>query len=294
MKPSLFIILIISLIMSCQPKNDPPNENNSELLKTDHSEISFDLCGSGETTLLFVHGWNIDKSYWSTQQDVFCERYQIVTMDLPGFGDSKNLSEQYSIASYARDINDLIGHLGLKKVILIGHSMGGRIILEAAQGNDKVIALIGVDNFKEVQQKLNDALKAEADGFVDWLMSDFSNNSTVYVDEYLIYEGTDSLIRKRIVNNYRKSNPKTSIPAIQTYLNYPYAEEERLANLKVPLFLISSDMFPVDTVGLQNTGLEYRVFEMSKTGHFPMVEQPEVFNKRLGQALEQIELGISR
>lgn len=260
-----------------------------QMLKTSQSEISYNISGEGEITLLFVHGWNINKSYWDQQQAKFCKKYQIVAMDLPGFGDSKNLKSEFTIDTYANDIKDLINHLELKKVVLIGHSMGGRIILEAAQGNESVIAMVGVDNYKEVQQKLNDELKAEADGFVEWLSADFAANSSVYVDQYLIYEGTDSLVRKRIIEDYREANPETSIPAIQTYLDYPYSEQERLANLTVPLFLISSDMSPVDTVGLQNTGLKYSVFEMSQTGHFPMVEQPDVFNQMLAEILKEIK-----
>ncbi|WP_420579784.1 alpha/beta fold hydrolase [Reichenbachiella sp.] len=259
------------------------------MLKTDQSEISYSISGDGEITFLFVHGWNINKSYWDLQQEKFHQNYQIVAMDLPGFGDSKNLKSVYTIDAYANDIKALIDHLELSKVILIGHSMGGRIILEAAQGNDKVIAMIGVDNYKEVQQKLNDELKTEADGFVEWLSADFANNSSVYADQYLIFEGMDSLVRKRIVEDYKIANPDASIPAIRAYLNYPYSEQERLANLNVPLFLISSDMSPVDTVGLKNTGLDFKVFEMSETGHFPMVEQPEVFNQKLEEILKELK-----
>ncbi|MEP3388140.1 MAG: alpha/beta hydrolase [Reichenbachiella sp.] len=288
MKRILILSAIFLLTMSCQPKNEKSSQTKHDLLKTEQSEISYNISGEGEITLLFVHGWNINKSYWDAQRDQFLKDYKIVAMDLPGFGSSKNLLGQFTIDSFAKDINALINHLELKKVVLIGHSMGGRIILEAAQDNDKIIALIGVDNYKEVQQKLNDELKAEADGFVEWLKADFANNSSVYVDQYLIYEGADSLVRKRIVDDYRAANPETSIPAIQTYLDYPYSEQERLTNLNIPLFLISSDMSPVDTVGLQNTGLEYSVFEMSQTGHFPMVEQPDVFNQVLAQILKEI------
>lgn len=288
MKLVLHLLFVTLCLCSCQSDKAGSDSIFSQVLKTEQSEISYNISGEGKIALLFVHGWNINKSYWDAQVDQFSKDYQAVAMDLLGFGSSKNLLGHFSIDSFANDINALISHLELKKVVLIGHSMGGRVILEAAQNNDKVIALIGVDNYKEVQQKLNDELKAEADGFVEWLKADFANNSSIYVDQYLIYEETDSLVRKRIVDDYRAANPETSIPAIETYLDYPYSEQDRLTNLNIPLFLISSDMSPVDTVGLQNSGLEYSVFEMSQTGHFPMVEQPDVFNQMLAEILTEI------
>ena len=289
MRPISSLLFVTWCLVACQPNKTNQNQKINQVLKTDQSEISYNISGEGEITLLFVHGWNINKSYWDQQQAKFYQNYQIVAMDLPGFGGSKNLKSAYAIDSYANDISALINHLELKKVVLIGHSMGGRIILEAAQGNDNVIALVGVDNYKDVQQKLNDELKAEADGFVEWLNADFANNSSIYADQYLIFEGTDSLVRERIVKDYKMANPEASIPAIQTYLDYPYSEQERLANLNVPLFLISSDMSPVDTVGLKNSGLDFRVFEMSQTGHFPMVEQPNIFNQMLEEILTELE-----
>ena len=288
MKAYSIITVICVIVLSCQIKKKNANEVSNQTLITDQSEISYSTCGEGDTALFFVHGWNINKSYWSGQQNRFCKDYQIVTMDLPGFGQSKNLKGEYSIDSYATDVKELINSLDLNKVILIGHSMGSRVVLEAAQGNDKVIALMAVDDYKDVSQILTDELKAEADGFVEWLQQDFTTNSALYASEYMIHPETDSLIKQRIISDYRRANPETSIPAIEAYFNYPYSEQERLSNLNIPLFLLSGDMMPVDTVGLQNTGLDYQNLVINKSGHFPMVEQLEIFNQKLAMVLKSL------
>ncbi|SMD38052.1 Pimeloyl-ACP methyl ester carboxylesterase [Reichenbachiella faecimaris] len=283
-------LLVIGILMtSCQSNKEALREITNEALITNQSKINYSTCGEGEIALLFVHGWNIDKSYWDVQQSKFCKDYQVVTMDLPGFGKSINTRGVYSIDAYANDVKELINHLDLKKVVLIGHSMGGRIVLEAAQNNGEIVALVGVDNYKEVRQRLTEKLQAEAHGFVEWLQTDFAINAVSYADQYLIHPKTDSIVRNRIVNDYQTADPKASVPAILTYFNYPYTEQERLSNLDVPLYIISSDMSPVDTIGLRNTALTYKVFEMSKTGHFPMVEQPELFNQYLTEALLEIK-----
>lgn len=289
MKSHLYYLLIIMTICSCSKnKNNSAHNDVVMVLNTDQTQISYRTCGSGDIAVLFVHGWNINKSYWSAQFDEFCGDYNVISMDLPGFGESKNLEEQYAITSYAKDVRALMDHLELNKVVLVGHSMGGRIILEAAQNNDRVIAMVGVDNFKEVDQEITEELKAEMDRFLTMLNNDFSETSSAYADQYLIYDRADSAVRRRIVQNYSKSNPESSIAAIAAYFNYEYTESERLTGLKLPLYLISSHMFPLDTLALDNTGLDYHVFGMDQTGHFPMVEQPEVFNKHLTEILVSV------
>lgn len=285
-------ILLMAMIAGCQPNKTQSIIPTDKTLHTDQSQISYVDCGQGQITLLFVHGWNINKSYWSLQQEKFCGDYRIVALDLPGFGESKNLTKNYSIASYAEDVKALIEQLDLKNVVLIGHSMGGRIILEVAQENNRVIALLGVDNFKEVNQQMTEELQAEVDGFMEWLNADFANNSSAYADQYLIHSETDSTVRNRIVKDYGNVNPEAAISAIDAYLNYEHQEAERLAKLDLPLFIISSDMSPMDTVGLSNTGLSYSLFEMNKTGHFPMVERPELFNKHLENSLAKLRQAL--
>ncbi|MCB0620614.1 MAG: alpha/beta hydrolase, partial [Saprospiraceae bacterium] len=108
-------------------------------------------CGEADTTLLFIHGWNINKEYWQAQIDHFCPRYQVVAIDLPGFGKSGRNRSNWAIEVYGRDILQIIRTLELKNVVLIGHSMSGDVMLEAArQDPSAMIGLIGVDNFKEV------------------------------------------------------------------------------------------------------------------------------------------------
>src|SRR5690606_4549320 len=118
--------------------------------------------------------------YWKEQIDIFSEDYQTVAIDLPGFGKSGKDRKLYSIESYAQDVNTVIEKLDLKNVVLIGHSMAGDIILEATRNNKNTIALIGVDNFKDVDQQLNNEMKAEIDRFMLMLQEQYSEIAPAY------------------------------------------------------------------------------------------------------------------
>lgn len=75
--------------------------------------------------LLFLHGYCEDLSMWNEYLDAFID-HTTLAIDLPGFGQSPT-SEKLSIESMAQEVNQVIEHLSLKEVIVIGHSMGGYV-----------------------------------------------------------------------------------------------------------------------------------------------------------------------
>jgi pimeloyl-ACP methyl ester carboxylesterase len=87
--------------------------------------------------LVFIHGWLLSRSYWQPLIELLSPKYQCLSYDLRGFGDStaKNLMishPSYSLASYAKDLSVLLDKLALDQVWLIGHSLGGSIALWCA------------------------------------------------------------------------------------------------------------------------------------------------------------------
>src|SRR5689334_13418767 len=104
----LLFLLIVFTIASC---NQPDNKAPVNVVSKGET-IAYDACGKGDTTLLFLHGWCINKDYWSPQRSAFCSRYKVVAIDLPGFGLSpgKNRSD-WSFDNYADDVKAVIDQL---------------------------------------------------------------------------------------------------------------------------------------------------------------------------------------
>ncbi len=112
--------------------------------------------------LVFIHGWLLSRAYWQPLVARLSAHYRCLTYDLRGFGDSQGpelnsqtqptlhrrrldvpagyswtpdttgLPSAYSLAAYAQDLGDLLDYLGLDRVWLLGHSLGGSIALWAA------------------------------------------------------------------------------------------------------------------------------------------------------------------
>lgn len=87
--------------------------------------------GEGEPTVFLLHGIGGGKAYWAPQLDSLAAAgYRAVAWDMPGYGDSR-LIEPYTLAELARALERLIERIAPKRPVLLGHSMGGMVVLEA-------------------------------------------------------------------------------------------------------------------------------------------------------------------
>lgn len=80
--------------------------------------------------IILSHGWGPNSTVWYYAKKQLSDRFRVIVWDLPGLGKSaRPKNNDYSIEKYARDLQAVIDIAGNKPVILLGHSMGGMIIL---------------------------------------------------------------------------------------------------------------------------------------------------------------------
>jgi esterase len=110
--------------------------------------IHFRKLGSrGQTPMLIVHGLSYFSYDWLEVAQALSVDRQVVAMDMRGFGDSQwSEAKDYSVPTMAQDIVNLLDHLGWKRALLAGHSMGGRsTTYVAAKHPARVAGLLLVD-----------------------------------------------------------------------------------------------------------------------------------------------------
>jgi non-heme chloroperoxidase len=97
----------------------------SFLTTKDQSQIYFNDQGQGEPIIL-IHGWPLSSAMWEYQTCSLLDKgYRVIAYDRRGFGKSSQPSHGYNYDTMAEDLHELIAHLNLSKVTLIGFSMGG-------------------------------------------------------------------------------------------------------------------------------------------------------------------------
>ena len=114
------------------------------------ASIFYQVTGTG-TPLVLIHGYPLNGALFAHQQTALAGRFEVVTLDLPGFGRSTapaglGTTTVGSTAIYAKYVLDLMNHLGISAAVVGGHSMGGLIAQELyREAPQRVLGLILID-----------------------------------------------------------------------------------------------------------------------------------------------------
>jgi pimeloyl-ACP methyl ester carboxylesterase len=126
------------------------------------------VAGQGGTPIVFVHGFACALADWDAQMRHFAPQRRAVAVDLRGHGASPGVPADCAIERYGADVADLLHALDLPPAILVGHSMGCRVVVEAAlQAPSRAAGVVMVDGsqFAAAMEPVLRARFATADGF---------------------------------------------------------------------------------------------------------------------------------
>ena len=97
-------------------------------------DVNYIQYGEGKDILL-LHGWGQNIEMMKPLGDNFCDRFRITILDFPGFGESEEPKETWTIEKYVCLVEELAKKLNIKKPIVIGHSFGGRVAIKFSSRN---------------------------------------------------------------------------------------------------------------------------------------------------------------
>jgi pimeloyl-ACP methyl ester carboxylesterase len=103
-----------------------------QLLDHDGTTLAYEDTGTGDPPFVFVHGWTCNHTHFTPQVAHFGRRHRTVAVDLRGHGASDAPAQEYTVSGFADDVAWLCGQLGLEHPVLVGHSMGGTVVLDVA------------------------------------------------------------------------------------------------------------------------------------------------------------------
>jgi len=252
---------------------------------TDGVSIAYEVSGHGEPSLVFIHGFCCDRTYWDAQIPHFTQNNTVVTIDLAGHGESGINRETWTTKAFADDVVAVIKELNLEQVILIGHSMGGPVIVEAAcQLPDCVLGVVGVDTFRPIDQVPNRegeetrlaALRADFIGF----MREFVKG--------MFLPSSDPILVEKLASDMSGAPPEVGIGIMQERALKDTPLSLSLKEVKVPIHCIASDRALIDIEAGKRCTSSFDVVYMSNVGHFIMMEDPETFNQLLSVIVKKL------
>jgi pyruvate dehydrogenase E2 component (dihydrolipoamide acetyltransferase) len=120
--------------------------------------------GTGDPPIVFIHGFGADLNTWMFNQPALAERRRTIALDLPGHGGStKAIDPGLSVANFSTDIANLLNALGIDRVHLVGHSMGGAVAINFAVRQPARVASLTLIASAQLGREINAAF---IDGFV--------------------------------------------------------------------------------------------------------------------------------
>lgn len=253
----------------------------------DGTPIAYDVVGAGEPALVFVHGWSCDARYWREQVPVFSKKHKVITLDLAGHGHSGMAREVYSMQAFADDVCAIIQATESSKVILIGHSMGGIVIAEAARRcPERVIGLIGVDNLQDITFRLT---PEQRDEMVGPIKSDFVKGTRAFVSQ-MIRPETDASLREWIMTDMASAPPQVAVSAMDEMLSL-YMDDQVATlfdALSLPVVVVNADQWPVNFEANRKHMSSFDAIVLKASDHFLMMNKPGEFNDALDQAIQMV------
>jgi pimeloyl-ACP methyl ester carboxylesterase len=110
------------------------------------TQLYYEATRAGSRPLVFAHGFGCAHEDWQPQVDEFGARHMVLTCDLRGHGASPGEPDACSIETYGADVAALLRAFDLSGAVLVGHSMGTRVVLQAClDAPDRVAGLVLVD-----------------------------------------------------------------------------------------------------------------------------------------------------
>lgn len=250
---------------------------------TKYGQCSWFEAGQGPGLVLLHGGGGTGKAWWA-QMQALKDRYRVIALDMPGFGQSDQASEVRTVADISPVVLEWVSELGLDHFILGGNSMGGRVSLSmASQAPSRVDALI-----------LLDSVGVHIDGIP------IVNPLTLPADRYMAGLVYDPENYKRLTPYRTLDDAKELNRGRQSFARYlaespigpdPTLELKRVTMPSLLIWGRHDQIVPLAYgQALKNLLTDAELFVIEECGHLPHIEAPSITNQAISDFLSGHDL----
>ncbi|MCP8323654.1 MAG: alpha/beta hydrolase [Candidatus Methylarchaceae archaeon HK02M2] len=249
-------------------------------------EIYYEITGEGEP-LLLVHGLGSSTRDWEEQVPIFSQKYQVITVDIRGHGQTDKPKGPYSISKFAKDIAELVMSLGFTSVNALGLSLGGMIAIQLTIDYPELIKTLVIANTDAVSRDLALLEKIKSDRIKAIKSRGMRGMGEVLAPALFIKPEHEEL-RKKFVERWAENNQEAYINALKSIAGWNVADQ--LHTIKCPTLVLASDedYTPVSVKEemvkqIQNS----QVIVIKDARHFLPLERPTEFNAAVMEFLSK-------
>jgi pimeloyl-ACP methyl ester carboxylesterase len=240
--------------------------------------LALDDGGSGGMPVVFVHSLAGNSTHWAAQLEHLRRNRRAVALDLRGHGRSEPPKDgDYTIAAMAGDVAAVVDALGLERFVLVGHSMGGGVVLTYAGAHpDRVAGLVLIDPIGDGKQ----IPPAEAKAYLGGFETNYDSTSQGY---WTTVAGPDSAIQKRLLADLRVTPQEAVVQVLRDIMQYdPAPALARYSGPKLSIITPHNNM--PSSLHRLGKGFPHRLVE--GTGHWIQLDKPDEVNRLLNEFLK--------
>jgi pimeloyl-ACP methyl ester carboxylesterase len=273
--PAAFLVILLAA----------PAMESGTVRSKDGVAVHYVAQGRGEPALVFVHGFGIDGSYWRHAMEALAPSRRVVALDLPGHGKSGADRKDWTMAAFGEDVRAVADHLKLGKVVLLGHSMSGNVVLEAARLlGDRVAGVVPVDTLLDPDQTVSEP---EIAGAIAGFKADYPGTARAFGEKYMFVAATPQAVKDRVVKDWTARNPVAAAATLEN--TWRYDPRPAITAVRAPIVAVNADQYPTNLVAWRKYAPRFEAVIVRGTGHYPMLEKPAEFVAALKEAVAKVE-----
>ena len=200
-------------------------------------EIYYEITGEGEP-LLLVHGLGSSTRDWEEQVPIFSQKYQVITVDIRGHGETDKPKGPYSIQDFAKDIAELLMSLGFSSVNILGISLGGLIAIQLTIDYPELIKTLVIVNAVPSSRDLLSLEKIVNDRIM-LIKARGMRGMGEALAPVLFIKPEHEELRKKFVERWAENNPEAYISALKSIVGWNVTDH--LHTIKCPTLVLTSD-----------------------------------------------------
>ncbi len=288
-------ILLLPILLACQAPQPADEESapappaapvtEGTVTSADGMPIAYSVEGEGETAVVLIHGWSCDRSYWRDQIEPLMASYKVVSLDLAGHGSSGDERAAWTMPAFGADVQAVVEALGIERAVLVGHSMGGPVALEAAALlPGTVVGVVAVDALHDAELKPD---PEQWRALVESYEADFAGTCSQFVRSMFLEAADPDLVESTALDMC------AATPEIATALMRAFGDYDTAAALGaagVPVRAINSAVYPTNVEGNRRYA-DFEATTFEGVAHFPMLVAPEMLNRQLLEVLAALTAG---
>jgi pimeloyl-ACP methyl ester carboxylesterase len=255
------------------------------------AKIHYKAYGQGEKTLIFIHGWGCDLHTWKYQFDYFKDKYQVVLIDLPGYGQSDQFAKGYTIDAFAQSVSAVIRHLDIENPVLVAHSMGLPVAMEVLrQLRAEKAMLCNIDGvyFDFPADSLDSILYKEGlEEFANSFKGEDYREQVAQFCNGFITATTPEDVRNYIRSTMTETPQEVGYQSMKSLIDPKYWDKEIFSNQTIAIYAKTADLPPDHERILREQFPDLTYRELDQVNHFLMMEKPKEVNDILQAFIEK-------